>query len=70
MPGDRLSQACGQHFASPDTHAADEIIVAVDVAVERRLAHPEFGGEPRERQRGQSLSVDQLGGRRDDRLSI
>ena len=42
----RLAEGSGQLFAAAQTQQAQQILIAVDMAVQRRLSHPEFLRNP------------------------
>ena len=46
----RLTEAFGEEFPTPQTEAANQVVVAVDMAIERRLLHAERIGDPGERE--------------------
>jgi len=53
----RFAQGCRQLFATPQAEQAQKILITLDMAVERRLAYPEFFGYARERERVETLGV-------------
>ena len=45
----RLTEPLGEEFPTPQTEAANQVVVAVNMTVERRLLHAERIGDPSER---------------------
>ena len=53
----RLTEAFGEEFPTPQTEAANQVVVAVNMTVERRLLHAERIGDPSEREGIESFGV-------------
>ena len=55
-----IGQASGQDLPGPEAQRPDQCVIAVDVAVQRRLSDTQFGCYPGERQRVEALGVDEF----------
>ena len=69
-PDRGVGQPLGQDLAAPQAQAAQQVLVALHMAVQRRLAHPQGIGHPGEGQLVESLGVGNGGGRGDHPIGV